>query len=64
MYSLRAKETPTVSTPLDWEELEAALKAGEASRLVFDHADVLRRIEQRGDLFAPLLSEKQSLPAK
>jgi bifunctional non-homologous end joining protein LigD len=63
VYSLRAKEQPTVSTPLEWEEVEAALKAEKADRLVFDHADVLRRIEQRGDLFAPLLSEKQSLPA-
>jgi bifunctional non-homologous end joining protein LigD len=62
VYSLRAKERPTVSTPVEWEELETALEAGDPDRLVFDHAAVLRRIEDRGDLFAPLLSEKQELP--
>jgi bifunctional non-homologous end joining protein LigD len=62
VYSLRAKERPTVSTPLEWDELEAACKAGDPGRLVFDHADVLRRVADRGDLFAPLLSEKQQLP--
>jgi bifunctional non-homologous end joining protein LigD len=63
VYSLRAKERPTVSTPLEWEEVEAALGAGDAERLAFDHAAVLARIETKGDLFAPLLSEKQSFPA-
>jgi bifunctional non-homologous end joining protein LigD len=62
VYSLRAKERPTVSTPVEWEELEAALGAGDPDRLVFDHTAVPRRIEDRGDLFAPLLSEKQELP--
>jgi bifunctional non-homologous end joining protein LigD len=62
VYSLRAKERPTVSTPLEWEELEAALAAGDGGRLVFDHADVLQRVEEKGDLFAPLLSQKQRLP--
>jgi bifunctional non-homologous end joining protein LigD len=61
VYSLRAKARPTVSTPLDWEELEAALAAGDPEALVFDHADVLERVEARGDLFAPLLSEEQHL---
>jgi bifunctional non-homologous end joining protein LigD len=62
VYSLRARERPTVSTPLEWEEVEAAVEADDASRLVFDHAAVLERVEEKGDLFAPLLSEKQSLP--
>jgi bifunctional non-homologous end joining protein LigD len=62
VYSLRAKERPTVSTPLEWEELEAALAAGEAEALVFDYAAVLERVEAKGDLFAPLLSEEQTLP--
>jgi bifunctional non-homologous end joining protein LigD len=62
VYSLRAKERPTVSTPLEWEEVEAALAAGEAERLVFDHAEALRRVEEQGDLFAPVLSERQALP--
>jgi bifunctional non-homologous end joining protein LigD len=62
VYSLRAKERPTVSTPLEWEEVEAALASGEAERLVFDHAAVLQRVEEKGDLFAPLLTEQQQLP--
>jgi bifunctional non-homologous end joining protein LigD len=62
VYSLRAKERPTVSTPLEWDELEAALAAGEAEALVFDHAAALDRVEAKGDLFAPLLSEEQRLP--
>jgi bifunctional non-homologous end joining protein LigD len=62
VYSLRAKPRPTVSTPLEWEELEAALAAGDASRLVFDADQVLRRVNEKGDLYAPLLSERQYLP--
>jgi bifunctional non-homologous end joining protein LigD len=62
VYSLRAKERPTVSTPLEWEEVEAAVADGAAESLVFDHAAVLERVASKGDLFAPLLSEKQSLP--
>jgi bifunctional non-homologous end joining protein LigD len=63
VYSLRAKERPTVSTPLEWDEVTAALEAGEAEALVFDHAAVLERVAAKGDLFAPLLSEDQDLPA-
>ncbi|HEY6551530.1 MAG TPA: DNA ligase D, partial [Solirubrobacterales bacterium] len=63
VYSLRARERPTVSTPLEWEEVEAALAAGDGDRLAFDHAAVLQRVEEKGDPFAPLLSERQKLPA-
>jgi bifunctional non-homologous end joining protein LigD len=63
VYSLRAKERPTVSTPLEWDEVEAALAGGEAEALVFDHAAVLERVAAKGDLFAPLLSEEQELPS-
>jgi bifunctional non-homologous end joining protein LigD len=62
VYSLRAKDRPTVSTPLEWDEVEAALEAGEAEALAFDYAAVLQRVEEKGDLFAPLLSEEQQLP--
>jgi bifunctional non-homologous end joining protein LigD len=62
VYSLRAKARPTVSTPLEWEELEAALAAEDASLLVFDADQALRRVNEKGDLFAPLLSERQRLP--
>jgi bifunctional non-homologous end joining protein LigD len=62
VYSLRARERPTVSTPVTWEEVEKALKKDDASLLVFEAADVLTRIEQHGDLFAPVLELKQELP--
>jgi len=63
VYSLRAKERPTVSTPLEWDEVEAALAAGDRDAFAFDHAAVLDRVAAKGDLFAPLLSEEQQLPA-
>ncbi len=61
-YSVRARERPTVSTPLTWEELRAAHAAGEADRLVFDPAAVLARVAEHGDPLAPLLSVRQHLP--
>ncbi|MBS1880276.1 MAG: non-homologous end-joining DNA ligase [Actinobacteria bacterium] len=62
VYSLRARSRPTVSTPVEWEELEVAQAAGDPDRLVFDAAAVVRRVERLGDLQAPLLSEVQELP--
>jgi bifunctional non-homologous end joining protein LigD len=61
-YSLRATERPTVSTPLDWQEVEAALEHGDPELLSFDAGQVLERVAQRGDLFAPVLSLIQKLP--
>jgi bifunctional non-homologous end joining protein LigD len=61
-YSLRARERPTVSTPLDWDELEAAHAAGDAHRLVFDAAAVVERIAERGDPLADALTLRQELP--
>jgi len=62
VYSLRAKERPTVSTPLRWSEVEAAHKKGDPERLVFDSKEVCRRAKKMGDLFAPVLKIKQKLP--
>ena len=62
LYSLRARERPTVSTPVTWEELERAFKKKDASLLVFEAHQVLKRVEKMGDLFAPLLTLKQKLP--
>jgi len=56
VYSLRARERPTVSTPLAWEELE------QPEALVFEAADVLERFERDGDLFAPVAELRQELP--
>ena len=62
VYSLRARERPTVSTPVTWEEVEAVAESGDGSTLVFEASDVLERIEEHGDLFAPVLELKQKLP--
>lgn len=62
VYSLRAKERPTVSTPVTWDEVAATLKKQSAESLTFDSEAVLKRIEKHGDLFAPVLQLKQKLP--
>lgn len=59
VYSLRARPRPTVSTPVTWEEVEAA--AGGAP-LSFEAPEVLARVDELGDLFAPTLTERQVLP--
>jgi bifunctional non-homologous end joining protein LigD len=62
VYSLRAKERPTVSTPVTWAELESVRKRKKSDSLMFTSEDVLKRVEQHGDLFAPVLTLKQKLP--
>ena len=62
VYSLRAREHPTVSTPVTWDEVESALKKRDASRLVFEAPDVLERFAKMGDLHEPVLRLKQKLP--
>lgn len=62
VYSLRAKERPTASTPVTWEELERVQRSGNKSALEFDSETVVKRAEKLGDLFAPVLTLKQKLP--
>jgi bifunctional non-homologous end joining protein LigD len=62
VYSLRARERPTCSTPVHWEEIEEALDTGSPEPLVFEAGDVLERVEEHGDLFEPVLKQKQKLP--
>jgi bifunctional non-homologous end joining protein LigD len=62
VYSLRAKESPTVSTPVAWDEVERAVAANDASMLFFTAPEVLERVAGRGDLFAPMESLEQQLP--
>jgi bifunctional non-homologous end joining protein LigD len=59
-YSLRAREAPTVSTPVAWHEVEAC--ADGELELRFTSDDVLDRVEQHGDLFEPVLTLEQHLP--
>jgi bifunctional non-homologous end joining protein LigD len=57
-YSLRAEPQPTVSTPLTWDEVAAG-----AVRQ-FRAEEVLARVDQHGDLLAPLLSTGPEVPLK
>ncbi len=62
VYSLRARERPTVSTPLRWEEVEAVLESRDPEQLAFTSDDVLARVAEVGDLFAPVVELEQELP--
>jgi bifunctional non-homologous end joining protein LigD len=65
VYSLRAKDVPSASTPLKWSEVEAAVKKrGKRSSppLVFEAEEVLKRVKKWGDLYEPVLTLKQKLP--
>jgi bifunctional non-homologous end joining protein LigD len=62
VYSLRAKEHPTVSTPLTWQEVQSALKRKDAKSIAFETDDILKRVKKLGDLFAPVLELRQKLP--
>jgi bifunctional non-homologous end joining protein LigD len=62
VYSMRARDNPTVSTPVSWDEVEDCATKGEKDLLVFETSDVLERVEKHGDLFAPVLELEQSLP--
>jgi bifunctional non-homologous end joining protein LigD len=61
-YSLRATDTPGVSTPVSWDELREAAESGNGDALVFEPADALARIEELGDLYADSLTQDQDLP--
>ena len=62
VYSLRARPTPSVSTPVGWDEVGRCRDTGDAALLSFGPGEVLSRVAAEGDLFAPLLSAVQELP--
>jgi bifunctional non-homologous end joining protein LigD len=62
VYSVRARSTPTVSTPLGWEEVERCHDTREPELLSFDTDQVLARVADSGDLFAPVATLTQRLP--
>ena len=64
VYSLRAKEEPTVATPITWDEVQNCLKKKEAGLLKFRSEKILARVEKLGDLFEPVEKLKQKLPKK
>ncbi|MEJ7825288.1 MAG: DNA ligase D [Solirubrobacteraceae bacterium] len=63
VYSLRARDRPTASTPLTWEEVRACRDSGDPGDLVFEAAQVIDRVAEHGDLFAPVLALVQEVPA-
>ena len=62
VYSLRAMPQPTASTPITWDEVEAVRASGDPADLVFTSDDVLARVAEHGDVFAPVLELVQPLP--
>jgi bifunctional non-homologous end joining protein LigD len=50
-YSLRARDRPTASTPVSWDEVEACADSGNPADLAFAAPEVLDRLAERGDLF-------------
>jgi bifunctional non-homologous end joining protein LigD len=61
-FSLRAREHPTVATPLAWDEVAEAAERGDAARFRFESGRVLEEIEQRAEIVRPLLELEQRLP--
>jgi bifunctional non-homologous end joining protein LigD len=62
VYSLRAKDQPTVSTPVTWEEVEECLERRDPAVLSFLSDQVLARVQEMGDIFLPVQRLKQRLP--
>src|SRR2546423_10939114 len=63
VYSLRAKtHRPYVSLPIEWDELQGALKKKDRDQLFFTPEEALARTESVGDLFTPVLKKAQNFP--
>lgn len=62
VYSLRARQKPYVSIPLDWQELEELAGSGDPERLQFLPEEAVHRVEEAGDLFREVLVKQQKLP--
>jgi bifunctional non-homologous end joining protein LigD len=61
-FSLRALSSPTVSTPISWAEVKSVEKSGDATKLVFDPAAVLKRLAKGNNSFTEIPTLKQKLP--
>jgi len=62
VYSLRAKDSPTVSAPVSCDEVAKAVKTSDATLLSFEAGEVVSRAKRSGDLWAEVLTLKQKLP--
>jgi bifunctional non-homologous end joining protein LigD len=63
VYSLRARERPTISTPLTWEEVQQAARRRGEPRLSLEPRELLEHVQRHGDRFAPMLELAQRLPS-
>jgi bifunctional non-homologous end joining protein LigD len=63
VYSVRAREYPSVSTPVSWDEVQRCRDDGDPALLSFDTEQVLARVQSNGDLFAPVLAGGKALPS-
>ena len=59
VYSLRAMDRPTVSTPVSWDEVS---DCADGSPLSFVSSEVLDRVASLGDLFSEVQTLEQELP--
>jgi bifunctional non-homologous end joining protein LigD len=64
VYSLRAREQPTASTPVTWQEVEETVRKRKTKPLVFRCEATIERVTKMGDLFAEVETLKQKLPKK
>jgi bifunctional non-homologous end joining protein LigD len=62
VYSLRAREKPFVSFPLEWGELEELARQGDPEKFQITHSEAVRRTAEKGDLFREVLVKEQRLP--
>jgi bifunctional non-homologous end joining protein LigD len=62
VFSLRARDRPTASTPVTWAEVEGVLRSRDPDELAFSSDAVLARVAEHGDCFAPVLALQQELP--
>ena len=62
VYSLRGRERPFVSFPLEWREVEDAAGQGNAEKLQVMYGEALERVGTKGDLFREVLKKVQKLP--
>ncbi|MFE2219356.1 non-homologous end-joining DNA ligase [Streptomyces canus] len=58
-YTLRARTRPLVSAPVTWTEVE---ECGTPARLSFEAPDMGPRLQDYGDLLAPLLDGERATP--
>ncbi len=61
-YSLRARPTPTVSTPITWDEVADIATRSRGTVAQFSAAEVIERVARLGDLFGPVATMQQKLP--